>query len=121
MGAGAYGERYGLTPRARRVQFDDDAEGVAHVMATNREVCDWGGAGLVLRSQRRGVLVHAWMPVATIDGHTVPAEELEDDVAARFQGRVLFSLKLAEGERVRATPRGGGSCGRDGAAGCSRR
>jgi len=96
------------------VQFDDDAEGVAHVMATNREVCDWGGAGLVLRSQRRGVVVHAFKPVATIDGHTMPAEALEDDVAARFQGRVLFDLKLAEGERVCATPRGGGVCGRVG-------
>ena len=78
--------------------------------------------GVVSSINSLALPVHAWMPVATIDGHTVPAEELEDDVAARFQGRVLFSLKLAEGERVRATPRGGGgSCGRDGAAGCSRR
>ena len=89
-------------------------------MATNREVCDWGGAGVVLRSQRRGELVHNWVPVATIDMHTVPAEELEDDVAARFQGRLLFCLKLAKGERVRATPGGGGSCGREGATGCRR-
>ena len=90
--------------RARRAQFEDDADGVAHVMATNREVCEWGGAGVELRARRRGAPLHVWMPTATLDGHKVPAIELEDEVAARFQGRLLFELKLAEGEKVGAAP-----------------
>ena len=93
---------YEFVDVSRGVEFDDASHGVMHIMATNQEVSEWGAAGVRERSQRGGVLAHEWH--ARVRQGSEAIDELDPEAVKRFQGKVLFDLSLAVGERYLVGP-----------------
>ena len=90
-------EAYGLIQAARGVVFNGTDLGVMHIFATNQEVGEWGAAGV---RERAGTLAQEWRSRVRQGGELLLGDEaLDPDAVKRFQGKVLFEMTLAAGER----------------------